>query len=366
MKKSSCGLLSVSPVFLVLLTMLTLFILVAVGCGTTAVDEEQAPEQAPGQGSSAEDGEQSDGTATGIEVVDFRNERVELDRPAVRIACLLDSGLTILHMMGIVDEVVAVDKWTYDNKGALPYSSQLDPRLASEELPAITGNIEGLLELQPDIVIIWSGHEDIETLENSGLKVYGVQINSFDDIYKAVADLGKIAGREDRAAEINDYTRNEIEAVTELVAQVSDAEKPAGMFVWGPTLLNIAGKDSTGNDILHMAGGHNVAAEIDQEHTVANMEEAINWNPEVIMMWNSEEISPQTYYEDPQWQEIAAIKNEKVYMLPNAFFCDLWTPKFQYSIKSAAKWLYPEIFAEMNLEQELDDMLEFLYGVQLR
>lgn len=301
-----------------------------------------------------------------IRVTDFRNQPVELTAPAERIACLLDSGLTILHMMDVVEEVVAIDKWTYDNSGALPYTSKLDSRIASGELPAVTGNIEALLSLQPDVVIIWSGHEDIETLENSGLKVYGVQINSFDDIYKAVEDLGKIVGREARAAEIIAYTRNELQNISNRISQVKNTERPSGVFVWGPTLLNIAGNDSTGNDIIIMAGGRNVAKEINQEHFVAKMEEVINWDPDVIVMWNSTQIGPQTYFGDPQWQSVAAIQNKKVYMLPSAFYCDLWTPKFQYSIKATAKWLYPDIFNDMNLEQELVEMLETLYGTQFR
>lgn len=111
-------------------------------------------------------------------------------------------------------------------------------------------------------------------------------------------------------------------------------------------------------------GGRNVAEAIDQEHPIANMEQVINWNPEVIVMWHSQQIAPETFIEDPQWQSVAAIQNNRVYMLPNAFFCDLWTPKFQYSVKAAAKWLYPDIFSDMILEKKLDDMLKTLYAVE--
>ncbi len=351
-----------------LIMMMFLVLALAFGCGTEVSEEVETSEdvEVVEEVEEVEGNEETADLDAPIELVDFRGETVELDKTAERIACLLDSGLTILHMMDIVEEVVAVDKWTYDNTGALPYSSMLDSRLASRELPAITGNIEELLALQPDIVIIWSGHEDIEIMENSGLKVYGVQINSFDDVYKVVEDLGKIAGREERAGEIISYTKNELEAVAGIVEQTDEDERPAGMFVWGPTLLNIAGSDSTGNDIIVMAGGLNVAAEIDQEHLIANLEEVINWDPEVVVMWHSQEISPKTYYSDSQWQTVSAVKNERVFMLPDAFFCDLWTPKFQYSIKAAAKWLYPDLFEDIDLEEELDEMLEFLYGVQLR
>ncbi|MDO9573598.1 MAG: hypothetical protein Q7I94_01290 [Candidatus Contubernalis sp.] len=137
---------------LIFLLLLVCFLLVFMGCN---------------QGSSGGPG------GSAIKVTDFRGKTITLDAPAENIACMLDSGLTMLHMLGVNDEVIAVDKWTYDNP-ALPYSAKLDERLASKELPAVTGNIEKLISLKPDIVIIWAEHEDIEVLENNGIKVYGV------------------------------------------------------------------------------------------------------------------------------------------------------------------------------------------------
>ena len=48
-------------------------------------------------------------------------------------------------------------------------------------------------------------------------------------------------------------------------------------------------------------------------------------------------------------------------MLPNFFYCDLWTLKYPYSIETAAKWLYPDLFNDMDIEAERQQMLKKLY-----
>ncbi len=340
-----------APVFLLVAAMIAAFLLT--GCG--GPKKEPANTVPP----------KNEPVKSEIKVTDFRGKEVVLKEPARRIACLLDSGLTGLHMLGVRDEVVALDKWTYENDG-LQYTSQIDPRIAAKELPAVTGNMEKLISLKPDIVIVWAQDQGIKQMEENGLKVYGVQINKFDDIYKEMEDLGRITGKEARARELIDYTKGELDKLSGQLAKVSQDRREKALFVWGPSKLDLAGKTSTGGDILVWAGAVNLAGQIDKEHFVAGMEQVINWNPQSIIMWNNKKIKPEDYYKDPQWLTVKAVKDKKVYMLPNFFFCDLWTLKFQYSIKSTAKWLYPEIFTGMDLEKEKRDMIVKLYGKEIK
>ncbi|MDO9573596.1 MAG: hypothetical protein Q7I94_01280 [Candidatus Contubernalis sp.] len=74
------------------------------------------------------------------------------------------------------------------------------------------------------------------------------------------------------------------------------------------------------------------------------------------------DLKPEDFLNDPQWQSVEAVKNERVYMLPDPYYCDLWTVKYQFSVKSVSHWLYPDKFPDMNLEKEGLDMLKFLYN----
>jgi iron complex transport system substrate-binding protein len=65
---------------------------------------------------------------------------------------------------------------------------------------------------------------------------------------------------------------------------------------------------------------------------------------------------------DPQWKRIKAVRDGRVHEFPEVFWCDLWTLKFLYAVKLTAKWVHPELFRDINLEQEKKKMMKFLYG----
>ena len=62
--------------------------------------------------------------AEGVAATDFRGKRIELDKPAERIICLLESALTGLYMLGAED----------------PPRRHLDQRLPGERLPLLRGH----------------------------------------------------------------------------------------------------------------------------------------------------------------------------------------------------------------------------------
>jgi len=55
-----------------------------------------------------------------------------------------------------------------------------------------------------------------------------------------------------------------------------------------------------------------------------------------------------------------------VHELPEIFLCDLWTLKFHFVVKMVAKWAYPELFKDIDLQKEKTAMLENLYGDKLK
>lgn len=302
-----------------------------------------------------------------IKVTDSRGKEVEVNYPAKRIVCLLNSGLNDLYMLGAKDQVIAIDKWTYDTKEVYDFTSQIDERVKSKTLPAIDKNIEEIVGMQPDVVVMWAGQkDDIKTLEDKGVKVIGIQVDNFEQVYTKINILGKISGKEKRAAEIIDYTKKELENINNKLKSIEQTKKTSALFVWGPTKLDIAGSNSTGDSIIKMSGSKNSAAEVKEEHFVAKMEDVIKWNPEAILMWNINDLNPEDYFKDTQWSNVKAIQEKKVVELPHPFYCDLWTVKYVYSVNFMTKTLYPDLFKDINLEKSKTDMLKKLYNVDFK
>ncbi len=307
------------------------------------------------------------GQSTTVKVIDSRGKEVEVNYPAKKIVCLLNSGLNDLYMLGAKDQVIAIDKWTYDTKEVFDLTAQIDERVKNKSLPAIDKNIEEIVGMNPDVVVMWAGQkDDIKTLEDRGVKVIGIQVDSFDQIYTKMDILGKISGKEKRAAEIIEYTKKELQSIDNKLKTIDESKKPSALFVWGPSKLDIAGSNSTGDSIIKMSGAKNSAADVKEEHFVAKMEQVVNWNPDSIIMWNIEDLNPEDYYKDSQWSNITAIKNKMVVELPHPFYCDLWTVKYVYSVNYIVKTLYPDLFQDTDLEQVKTDMLKKLYNVDFK
>ncbi|NTV48009.1 MAG: ABC transporter substrate-binding protein [Chlorobiales bacterium] len=308
------------------------------------------------------DAESSKNDINTIRVTDFRGKTVALNKPASRIVCLIESGLSGLYMLGVEDKVVGVPSSVYKESVALLYAS-LDDRIKEKKLPS-PGNwdfvsLEQVVALQPDLVIMWaSQQESIEAIEEKGIPVYGVFLKSFKDAEKEIRDFGILTGKESRADSLINYTKNEVQRVQ---TTIPDAEKKTVYFMWAQGLLETSGKMSTANELIELAGAKNVCT-ADEEHLVVNMERVLEWNPDVIVMWWNAAKNPEDVLGLSEWQNIKAVKQKTVYELPSAFYCDFWTLKYQYAVKLLAKSCYPEKFKDLDLEKERRDMLVTLYG----
>ncbi|MDK2789413.1 MAG: iron complex transport system substrate-binding protein, partial [Epulopiscium sp.] len=162
--------------------------------------------------------------STTVKIIDSRGKEVEVNYPAKKIVCLLNSGLNDLYMLGAKDQVIAIDKWTYDTKDVFELTAQIDERVKNKSLPAIDKNIEEIVGMNPDVVVMWAGQEDdIKTLEDKGVKVVGIQVDNFEQVYTKMEILGKISGKENRAAEIIDYTKKELQNIKNKIKAIDES-----------------------------------------------------------------------------------------------------------------------------------------------
>ena len=157
--------------------------------------------------------------AASVTLTDFRGKTLTLAEPADRLVCLVESGLTGLYMLGVEQSVVGVPASVYRDNVAPQYAA-LDERIRRKQLPAPGNwdfvNVETVVGLQPDVVILWAQQKEaIASIEEQGIPVYGVDLDSFEDIYKEVSDLGAMTGTGERAEELIRYTRSEVERIKE-------------------------------------------------------------------------------------------------------------------------------------------------------
>ena len=119
------------------------------------------------------------------------------------------------------------------------------------------------------------------------------------------------------------------------------------------------------SDLITLAGARNVCAAIRQEHLVVNMESVLSWNPDLIVMWYNTRLDPKDVMKKGQWQSVAAVRDGRVYELPDVFLCDLWTLKFPYAVWMLATWSHPELFHDVDLGNVKKEIMNVLYDGKL-
>jgi len=304
------------------------------------------------------------GSAYSIQVSDFRNKVISLPGPARRIICLIESGLSGLYMLRAENQVIGVSSAIYNESASAQYAA-LDERIKNKKLPA-PGNwdfvsVENIIDLQPDLVIIWASQtESIQSIEEHGIPVYGVFLQSINDVYREIKDFGVLTGKSQRADSLIAYTKSELNRL-KLIQQASKDKPKSVYFMWPQGLLETAGTTSTVNELIELAGAKN-SCTIDQEHVVVNKEKLFDWNPDMMVMWLSPSKTPEDILNLSEFQMLKAIQHKQVYELPSAFLCDLWTLKFPYAVKIVAKWCYPSTYSDLILDVEERKMLLELYG----
>lgn len=302
-----------------------------------------------------------------VSVTDFRGATVRLRQPASRVVCLLESALSGLYMLGAHDRLVGVPANVYSGEVA-PHYAQLDERLASKSIDT-PGNwdftsLEKVIALKPDLVIQWSQQrEGIAALEARGIPVYGVFIASMADLDKEIADLAALTGTQNRAQALLAYTRAEVDRISGLTAGIPAHQRPKVYYAWGQGMLETACRGSMVDDMIRLAGGVNVCTE-QIEHGKPSLERVLQWNPDVIVLWPSERRTVASVLADPQWRHVAAIRQQRVYQLPEVFFSDLWTLKYQFALRLMAHWLHPGIFPQAPDADLRAGIIGKLYGQQ--
>ena len=303
----------------------------------------------------------------GVAVTDFRGRRIELDQPAERIVCLLESALSGLYMLGAEARVVGISSNIYQ-ESVFPYYAAMDQRIRERTLPTPGNwdfvNIESMVALRPDLVVLWAGQEEsIAALEEKGIPVFGVFIERFADIHREITALGELTGTEERAAELLAIAEEELAAVQRKTAL--GGTKPRVYFMWDQGPLETGGRNSTVQELIDLAGGINVADDSELEHLVVNLENVLVWNPERIVMWCNDRLDAEDIGELSGWSSLSAVRNGQVHELPDPFSCDFWTLKYIFTVDLVARWCYPSSFSATDLEKLRASLLNKLYGGRL-
>lgn len=242
-------------------------------------------------------------------------------------------------------------------------------------------NIESLMALEPDLVFYNAGSKELgESLEAAGLTAVAVSVTEWDynaaDTFDAWMDLlADIFPEEKEKAEAaKQYCETVEEEIQEKTKELTDEQKKTVFFLfnYSDTALVTSGKNFWGQYWCDAINAVNVGEEIEAERSNAsvNMEQVYSWDPEIIFITNFTKAMPEDLYENTigsdDWSSVLAVKNEQVYKMPLGAYRS-FTPGADTPVTLLwlAKTVYPDLFEDMDMTQEVQSYYEEVYGITL-
>jgi iron complex transport system substrate-binding protein len=306
-------------------------------------------------------------------ILDSANRTVTLNKPIERIASSsMPQDIRTICALGAADKIVGVpDAITGDGVDNYPAIYMAYPELT--ELP-IAGspyyggpNLEVIASLEPDLVLI--SYADADAVQEA-TGVPTIAMPPTDEValalkgFECLKMMGYVLNEQERAEELSSYFNDKLNEVRNVTSDIPDDEKPkVYLAFWGKLTYtpSFYGPVDEAGGILVADGGE--PGPYSTHMWEVSKEQIIAWNPDIIILHGASKgsLSIEDVFSDPDLKSIPAVANEKVY----------YTKAFQFGWDPATgviecfymgKLFHPEEFADLDVEEEGNKILEEVYG----
>ncbi len=262
-------------------------------------------------------------------------------RTPSRIVSLIPAVTEMLYAIGADRQVVAVS--SFDQYP--PQVAQL-PRVGA----LIDPDLERILSLRPDLVVVYESQADLRRqLERASIPMYIYKHAGLADVTATIRSLGERVGRGLDASRVASQIDSRLNAIRTRVASRSH---PKTMLVFGRDALALRGIYASGgvgflNDMLTVAGGDNVFADVKQQSVQATTELILARRPQAIVELRVGPINDlQKLSEVDVWQTLSAVPavRDKRVTLINDDRTVIPGPRVAEGTELIARALHPESF----------------------
>lgn len=262
--------------------------------------------------------------------------------PKPRIVSLAPSNTELLCSVGAKDQIIGVSTFC-------DYPKEVSG--ITKVGTFISANLERLARLKPDLVMLVSGQEELAgKIKNHHLNAVVIDNSKLTDIGKNLKQVGELSGHCQEGEEASEKFATKLQ---DLAIIIKRANKSPKVFycVW-PQPLMTAGKSSFIHGIITSCGGINVAGDINVSYPRFSLERLVLSNPDLIIM--PYEAHNQTFMKQSPWNKLQAVRQNRVYYLPDQKNDMLSRPTLRV-IKGMA-WLggifHPELKSQLAIWSE--------------
>lgn len=239
-------------------------------------------------------------------VIDELGRTVSVPDHPHRLVCLMPNVVDDVYALGAGSDVVAVPDFT-------KYPSQAKNK-PSIGLP-LNPSIETIVSLRPDLALASGDLNHMTTvgeLEKLAIPVFVINPHGIQGIYRSIESLGKALDREQAADKLVSGLRQR-EARVRQSAQGKPSTKVL-MLVWYDPIVT-AGKDAYITNMIEIAGGNSITADVPQEWPEVSLEFVLGRAPEALLIVRGSNVSLDAIRNRAGWLSLPAIKNNRTYYI---------------------------------------------------
>ncbi len=294
-----------------------------------------------------------------VTVVDTVGRDVTIAKPLLRLAVLNWNTLEVMRSLKQEKEkIICVSKSTIGKEEFFPEFKDT-PNAGNAWSP----DIEKILALKPDAVFLYATHfetscDDVQKkLEDAGITVIRFDCFKPEDYLDEVNKLGYIMDMEAEAVDFGAFYVECLKGIKEAVAEIPADERSQVYFEGFGEDYKIGGNGTALHQLIEMAGGKNIFGDI-SGYKVIDKEEVMLRDPEIIVKqgyargkygYNTDDI---TWLKDIRAEiegrielaNVSAVKDERVYVIIK----EITGGKHFIAATYMAKWLYPELFTDLD------------------
>lgn len=296
-----------------------------------------------------------------VTITDGTGKNVEIFCPVDTIVTITSGASEMIYALGGEERIIGRDSRTM-----FPASLTKIPEVAGTSyLP----NLELIIQCKPDVVVADSmlKTEMREKLEAAGIPVIVETTSDTKRLPVIIENFGTLLGKKERARELIDYCTKYHELIKERTEKLADKDKPLVYYEWNkPYYSSSAG--TTPHERIELAGGINIAADEPIKSPTLTPEWLAEKNPQFIVRMSTRGETPEQMRElrdevmrRPGLTKTRAVKDEKVYIMSWDLTAGLRSP---VGSLYWAKWLHPDLFADIDPEDVHKEMLKKFYDLE--
>jgi iron complex transport system substrate-binding protein len=273
--------------------------------------------------------------ASATTVVDGVGRRVDVPDHPSRIISLAPGITEILFALELDERIVGVTSFC-----DWPQKARQKTSIGGFTNPSL----ETMLWLKPDLIIATADGnrpETVRQLEKIGMTVYVTHPSDTEGILKSLLQIGEMTGRRQAARELADALQRRLDAVT---LQVQGKKKPRVFFQIGMDPVISVNGETLISDVIHQAGGVNVAARQKARYPRYSAEGVMAGAPDVLLfapMASDREFKKvKTYWQ--QFPGIPAVKNNRIHPVDTDLIGRA-SLRIVDAIEKTARLLHPEM-----------------------